>query len=92
MTLAQGLRYALHQVRRSPAFTAVATLSLALGIGATILAATRLMTAMLFGVRPADPTTIAGAALLMAVVAALASFLPARKAARVDPMTALRYE
>ncbi len=70
-------------------------LLVAVGIAAGIpvtLAATRLVSTKLFGVSATDPMTIAGATLLMITVAALAAFLPARRAARVDPMLALRYE
>jgi len=63
----------------------------AIGIPAT-LGTTRLVSAMLFGISAADPLTIAAATLLMIVVAALASLMPAHRASRVDPMVALRYE
>ena len=56
------------------------------------LAAMRLISSRLFGVGAADPFTIAVATLLLLVVATVASILPARRAARVDPMTALRSE
>jgi ABC-type antimicrobial peptide transport system permease subunit len=59
---------------------------------AAALAGARLITSLLFGLTPADPLTICVATLLLLAVAALAGYLPARKASRVDPMTALRCE
>src|SRR5262245_39556433 len=56
------------------------------------LVATRLIASLLFGLTPTDPLTIALASLLLLAVAALAGYLPARRASRVDPMTALRCE
>jgi putative ABC transport system permease protein len=56
------------------------------------LAVTRLMTSMLFGMTPANPLTFAGVVLLLSAVAFAACYLPARRAMRVDPMVALRYE
>ena len=56
------------------------------------LALARLIRTMLYGVEPSDPASIAGAVLVIAVVAALAAWIPARRAASVDPMKALRNE
>ncbi|HLJ48846.1 MAG TPA: ABC transporter permease [Bryobacteraceae bacterium] len=62
-----------------------------LGISATVLA-TRLLGSMLFRLKPYDPLTIFMTAVLLLSVALLAGYLPARRAARVDPIAALRYE
>ena len=53
---------------------------------------TRTMRSLLFEVSPNDPLTIVGVALLLTVVAMLASYIPAHRATRVDPIVALRYE
>jgi len=61
------------------------------GIGLSV-ALGKTASSLLFGVKPADPITLGLAAALLAVVAAAASYIPARRASKVDPMVALRYE
>jgi ABC-type antimicrobial peptide transport system permease subunit len=77
MVLRQGIRAALAGV--------------ATGVIAG-LALTRLMTSLLYGISPGDALTFAGAALLLLIVAFAACSIPARRAVRVDPVVALRYE
>jgi ABC-type antimicrobial peptide transport system permease subunit len=59
---------------------------------ATALATTKFIESLLFGLTAADPPTIALATILLLAVAALAGWLPARRAARVDPLVALRHD
>ena len=66
-------------------------LGVALGIGAALLLTPRLQ-ALLFETSPLDPVVFLAVSALLATVSLLASWLPARRAARIDPMTALRAE
>jgi putative ABC transport system permease protein len=61
------------------------------GVAAS-MAVTRLISGLVFGVSVTDPVTFASVAILLAAVAFLAAFIPARRAIKVDPMVALRYE
>jgi putative ABC transport system permease protein len=68
-----------------------------IGLGITVglvlaLSLTHLITRLLFGIRANDPTTVVTVSILLSTVAVLASYIPARRAMRVDPMVALRYE
>jgi putative ABC transport system permease protein len=77
LVLGQGLRISLGGL--------VVGLAIALGV-------TRVIAAMLYGVKPSDPVTFGGVSVLLTAVALLASYLPARRASKVEPLVALRYE
>jgi putative ABC transport system permease protein len=92
-----GIRMALGAERRhvfSMVLREVVAMTLAgIAVGLPLaLALMRLTRSVLYGISPADPLVTSGAVLLLALVAALASGLPARRAIRIDPLRALRYE
>jgi predicted permease len=92
-----GLRMALGALPRNVAWLALRKgmapvwMGMAIGLVAS-LAATRLLESFLYGVSASDPMTYAAAAILLGAVALLASYIPARRATKVDPMIALRSE
>jgi ABC-type antimicrobial peptide transport system permease subunit len=69
----------------------LATIGIVVGL-AVSLAVTRLMSDLLYGVRPRDPVSFAVSSVLVILIALVASYIPARRAMRVDPIIALRYE
>jgi putative ABC transport system permease protein len=89
MALGAEQAQVLRMVLREVAVLIVA--GLAIGVGAT-LGTTRFIESFLYGMKPRDPWTLSGAAVVLAMVAALAGFLPARRASRLEPMNALREE
>lgn len=99
-TFAQDLRLGLRVLLKEKSFCALAVFVLALGIcGVTTMFSVVNGTMLrgqiqnfLVGVTPYDPSTYAAVAALLAVVSFLATFGPARRATRVDPMVALRAE
>jgi predicted permease len=92
-----GIRMALGAERQD-----VLKMVLRRGLGLTLvgvaiglvgaIALSRFLTGMLFGVHPHDPATLAGVSFVLVAVALLACYIPARRATKVDPMVALRYE
>ena len=92
-----GLRMALGASRANVLRLVLRSAMLQLAIGLAIgiplaLAGGRLVSSLLYGVKSSDPWILAVAALVLAACAAAAAYFPARRAAKVDPMVALRYE
>jgi predicted permease len=92
-----GIRLALGAERRNIFWIVLretlrfVAIGVGIGVPAAVFAGGALRS-VLFGVPPSDPATIAGAAAMLIAVALLASYIPARRAAKVEPMEALRYE
>ena len=92
-----GVRMALGAQRRDVLWMFLRETLLVLAVGAALgvasaVAAGHVLGSLLFGLEPSDPLTMAGAVAALAGAGALAAFLPARRATKVDPMVALRYE
>jgi putative ABC transport system permease protein len=92
-----GIRIALGAQRGDVLRMVVQEGAVLVGIGivagiAGALAMTQFLRSLLFEIKPTDPATFAGAGILLVTVAMVACYIPARRAMRVDPMVALRYE
>ena len=92
-----GIRMALGALQRDVLSLVVGhgmkLLFIGIGVGVTVaLLLTRMMSGLLFGVTASDPVTYIGIVMFLAMVTLLACYIPARRAARVDPMVALRHE
>ena len=84
-----------HSLRKETPWRLLALLLASIGVAvglAAALAAGRLIRSQLYGLAPHDPLTLAAAVALLSAVAVGAAWIPARRAAKVDPMEALRYE
>ncbi len=89
MALGAGRSNMLWMVLRE--ILTLVSVGVVIGVPAT-LAGDRLVSNMLFGLKPTDPATLVGATAILLIVAAIAGYLPARRASLIEPMVALRYE
>ena len=96
-TREMGLRMALGAHSRSVVWLVMKEVLLLLGIGLAVgvpsaLALGRFVAAQLYGIKATDPWIAAASTLLLTIVAIMAGLIPARRASRIDPILALRYE
>jgi predicted permease len=89
MALGAGRAQIVGTILRESALLILAGVALGLPVA---IAAARMISSRLYGLKPADPLTIAGTILLLAAVTGLASYIPAHRATKVDPLVALRHE
>ena len=89
--MAQELATVKAHVSRESDGMRLASIGLGLGLAAALLV-TRLVASLLYGVSPTDPVAFSGVAALLLLATLAASWLPARRAARVDPIKALKHE
>ncbi|MHC4072511.1 MAG: FtsX-like permease family protein, partial [Planctomycetota bacterium] len=92
-----GIRMALGARPRDVAWSILREAIVLAGVGIALgiliaLALARILGSVVFGIAPYDPATMMASALVLVTVAAAAAWLPARRAAKVDPMAALQYE
>ena len=89
MALGAGQREVLRMVLRE----VVMLVGIGLAVGFPVaIAGERWIESLLFGMNPSDPATLVGATIVLLAAAALAGYLPARRAAKLDPIVALRHE
>src|SRR5258706_8322224 len=98
------LKFAIRQLLKNPGFTAVAVLTMVMAEGGRLVAGgivlrliaafwlTRLIRHQLFQVSPTEPRVFVAVVLVLSAIALLACLVPARRATRINPMEALRYE
>ncbi|MBI3490249.1 MAG: FtsX-like permease family protein, partial [Acidobacteria bacterium] len=92
-----GIRMALGAAPAGVVRLVLSRVTMLVGLGVVIGAAlsfwaSRFVASLLYGLEPRDPATLIGAVLVLAAVAALAAWLPARRASRIDPAAVLRCE
>ena len=91
MNFTEAIRIALQSLWANKLRSILTLLGVVIGV-AGALGLTRLLTTLLFGVTPTDAPTFIAVSAVLIVVALLACYLPARRATKVDPLVALRYE